>query len=334
MNEFEINIVDKAITKFEEEAGLRLTPYFYDKHVDIQLSMDDNKILFVVEIKTNINRTKLALINEKLKTLKGIPLLITDYLAPELIDNVKELGMNFIDTEGNAFIYINPLYILLKGNKLRNIQYRNTGTTFNTKTLQTIYAFLCNPGLEQNTIREIGQFVNVATGTAHIALKELERQGFLLNKTNTGRKIINKELLLKKWVTLYPEKLKNKFYFGRFQADDTNFVEKTDVTKFGGLWGGETAAAKTTNYLTPLMHTIYIGERQGEFIIRNKLKKNQNGNIEIINKFWRFDDGNQINGLVNPILIYADLLATGNPRNLETAKIIYEREVIRYIGKN
>ena len=29
--------------------------------------------------------------------------------------------------------------------------------------------------------------------------------------------------------------------------------------------------------------------------------------------------------LVHPILIYADLLATGNERNIETAKMIYDK---------
>lgn len=35
--------------------------------------------------------------------------------------------------------------------------------------------------------------------------------------------------------------------------------------------------------------------------------------------------------MVHPILVYADLIATGDPRNIEAAKIIYEAEVVQYI---
>ncbi len=50
-------------------------------------------------------------------------------------------------------------------------------------------------------------------------------------------------------------------------------------------------------------------------------------------KFWNFED-NDYPGMTHPILIYADLLATGDPRNIETAKIIYEKDIVRYIKED
>ncbi|MGM0467157.1 MAG: type IV toxin-antitoxin system AbiEi family antitoxin [Acidobacteriota bacterium] len=37
------------------------------------------------------------------------------------------------------------------------------------------------------------------------------------------------------------------------------------------------------------------------------------------------------NNLVPPLLIYTDLMATGDARNIETASIIYEKELRRGI---
>ena len=37
---------------------------------------------------------------------------------------------------------------------------------------------------------------------------------------------------------------------------------------------------------------------------------------------------------VHPILVYADLLATGNQRNIETARMIYEQHIVRLVGEN
>ena len=86
-----------------------------------------------------------------------------------------------------------------------------------------------------------------------------------------------------------------------------------------------------TNYLRPFFHTIYIGDKLGEFILKNRLKKNPNGNIILMKKFWNFDDDNTKNNLVPAILIYTDLMITADPRNIETANIIYEREIAGYL---
>ncbi len=161
-----------------------------------------------------------------------------------------------------------------------------------------------------------------------ITFKDLERQGYIFDTGKQGKRIRKKEDLIKKWVILFPDKLKPKYFFGRYVKDDNVTIENWDIGKFDGLWGGETAAAKLTKYLKPFIHTIYIGERVGELILKNKLRKEQNGNIEIVKKFWGFPENRDI---VNPILIYADLLATGDPRNIETANIIYEREIVQLI---
>ena len=39
-------------------------------------------------------------------------------------------------------------------------------------------------------------------------------------------------------------------------------------------------------------------------------------------------------GLVNPILVYADLIATGDSRNLETGRVIHEQFIAELIGED
>ena len=69
-----------------------------------------------------------------------------------------------------------------------------------------------------------------------------------------------------------------------------------------------------------------------DFINRVKLRKptlNEmpTHQIDIIQPFW----GNQlpviIKGLTHPIITYADLIETGDPRNLETANLIREKYI-------
>lgn len=332
MNQKEQNIVRKAIENLEKETNLRILPQFYnDKRTDLVIRMQEYEIAFTAEVILFVNRARIGLIAQKLKSVKGVPLLITEYVNPQLLNTVRELGINFIDAAGNAFINEPPLFINIKGNKIFKPITRETGErTFYTAGLQTVYQLLCNPGLEKNTIREIAEEANVAAGTVHITLKELVKQGYLVKQDNGQNKLINKEDLLKKWITQYPDKLKPKYFIARYEVEGEKFIENLDIKKYGALWGGEVAAAKLTGYLCPYIYTIYMGEKRGEFILRNRLKKNVNGKLELIKKFWKFDD-KRYNELTHPILVYADLMATGDPRNIETANIIYEKYLIEYI---
>jgi hypothetical protein len=60
----------------------------------------------------------------------------------------------------------------------------------------------------------------------------------------------------------------------------------------------------------------------------------RNGNVEILERFWTEDTLAGASETVHPILIYADLLASGNERNIETAKIIYDQRIARHLRED
>ena len=100
-------------------------------------------------------------------------------------------------------------------------------------------------------------------------------------------------------------------------------------------WGGEVAAAKLTKYLHPEIVTIYTNEEYlPQLLLDCKLKKDPNGEVEILEQFEKHEVNLEYGDLVHPILIYADLLATGNQRNTETAKMIYDEHIVRLIRED
>jgi hypothetical protein len=55
--------------------------------------------------------------------------------------------------------------------------------------------------------------------------------------------------------------------------------------------------------------------------------------VEILKKFWAFKEESAKNGIVPPLLVYADLMASGDDRNIETAEIIYDTKISRLLGE-
>ncbi|MBL0061301.1 MAG: hypothetical protein IPP40_07400 [bacterium] len=94
------------------------------------------------------------------------------------------------------------------------------------------------------------------------------------------------------------------------------------------------AAAKLTNYLKPFIVTIYTAAKTKELILRYKLNKDPNGTVELREVFWNFPTETGATVTVPPLLVYADLVATADPRNVETAKIIYDEILARHLKEN
>ena len=99
----------------------------------------------------------------------------------------------------------------------------------------------------------------------------------------------------------------------------------------------DAAANMLTKHLKPQNITVYMTNFKAGFrflLIVNRLQRDPEGDIEIIETFWNFEHEWQYDCIVHPILIYADLLATGDARNIETAEMIYEQELTRFIRED
>lgn len=89
-------------------------------------------------------------------------------------------------------------------------------------------------------------------------------------------------------------------------------------------WGGEPAGDILTNYLKPLELTLYTKENRNELIKKYRMVPDTNGNIKIYKAFW-YQQNEKNEKTVHPLLVYADLINTGDQRCLETAQKIYEQ---------
>jgi hypothetical protein len=148
-----------------------------------------------------------------------------------------------------------------------------------------------------------------------------------------GRKIrlINKERLLERWIAAYTEQLRPKLTLGRYRGA-AGWWKEAVLDPDRALWGGEVAALKLTGHLNPQETTIYAGkENLAALLIQHKLKKDPTGDVELLHRFWRQDAVLPNRDMVHPLLVYADLMATGNQRNIETARMIYDQHIIQLV---
>jgi hypothetical protein len=300
----------------------------------LQVVIQGKEIRYYVEVKTNVTKADKLLAVIRKADLHHPLLLVAKYINPQLADELKQNGTEFVDAAGNTFINQPPLYVFVKGNKPDVIKAPPLKRAFKPAGLKVIYGFLCNPGLENKKYREIVAETDVALGTVDWTMKELKELRFLLDMGKRGLKLLQKEKLLQRWVTAYPEQLRPKLTLGHFRGDREWWRQKK-LDPLKAQWGGEIAAERLTRYLQPQIITIYTMPQQlNQLLAENRLRKDETGDVEILKRFWKPPEMWQYEDLVHPILIYADLLATGNERNVETAKMLYDKHILELIRED
>lgn len=296
---------------------------------------------YYVEVKRNINNTTVGLIADVAKQIpEKLPekmLIVTEYMNPNMADKMKEFNIPFIDTAGNAYINETQFYIFIKGNKAKAMGKEKIARAFLPTGLKLVFALLCKPDLINLPYRDIQRATKVALGTIGWIIRDLKEEGFLIDLGKKGKKIIEKEKLFEKWVENYNERLRPKLILGKYEARKYDWWKNVLINKYDAYWGGEVAGDIITHYLKPEVITIYIRDKRTQFlkfIVDNEIKDKYNGDIEILNAFWT-QELNFINPeIVHPIIAYADLLAIGDTRNVEVARLIREEEIARFIRED
>jgi hypothetical protein len=335
------NIIEEALRVFEKttgfEAQLQTEDLNNTRYPDglVQIARRNDKWHFAVEVKARVTRVtagmgKLDPLNRQEKVL-----MITEYVTPPIADLLKELNIFFMDAAGNAYINEPPLYVFIKGNKPRlTLKAKTQKRLFKPSGLRVVFTLLNNPEIINKPYRDIAKAADVALGTIGWLIWDLKEMGFCIEIDKRKRKLVNVKSLLKRWVEAYPEQLRPKLVKERFEAADPNWWKEINIKEYGAYWGGEVAAANLTGYLKPVKATIYTNEPIGELVLKNRLRKAEQGNVEILTLFWNFTYELANQDIVPPILVYADLMATGDQRNIEAAEMIYEKYIAGFIRED
>ena len=347
-----INLLEESIEAVYKQTGLRLilpdNNVIEEPHDEITIMIEGNSHLyFTAKVKRWAQQANFGALVNEIQQLPTKGMLAADYVNPKMADKLRKLDIPFIDTAGNVFINEKPIYLFVKGIKnppKTDIEYQpketqTHGRAFMPSGLKVVYAFIQSPKLINAPYREIANISGVALGTVGWVITDLKQGGYLVAFDEKNRRLTNKKQLLNKWVDAYLEKLRPKLFLGNFSAENDSWWMTLDknIVDYGALWGGEIAASKLTGYIKPEKVIIYRPkEGNNKLLADNRFRKDPNGNIQIFQAFWNMEEKHISNssGIVEPLIAYADLLATGDSRNLETARVLYDKELTEFIQED
>jgi hypothetical protein len=289
---------------------------------------------FAVEVKNKVDRFEI------LNHLKAFwprddaqPLLVAaPYITLQVAERCRDIDLCFADTAGNIYLRAPGLYIYVTGKRKPEDLTANEGRAVTPAGLRIVFGLLCQPQLLNATYRDIAATTRVALGTVGPVMKDLENRRHITPAPDHGptmrRRFLNPQRLFEEWVAAFPTALRPKLNLRRFRAPRPNWTEGVDLAPYRAFWGGEVAANRLLHHLQPQAATIYVAERPNRLIVDHRLKADINGDTEILDVFWHPERLPAIRDVVPPVLAYADLFTTTEGRDLEAAKMVYDK----YIG--
>jgi hypothetical protein len=342
----EPKLLDDALEALTRTTGLKATVITREPtraigaHADarIEIRADGKRFPLLAAVKAVDRVVGLATVKNQLGERAKQGVLVTRYLTAQLADHCrKALDLQFIDTAGNAYLRAPGLYIFVRGErpptKAIAMGTRGGGTA---TALRVVFVLLCKPELLNAPYRDIVEAADVALGAVGWVFFDLQGRGYVaggLRKRN--RRLLEPDRLLDEWVANFPVKLRPKLNPRRFQAPDPRWWQEAQLGR-GAYWGGDVAATKLTGHLKPATYTIYLGaqtrpETVTALVKEHRLRADPRGNVEILDAFWNFELETNQPDVVPPVLIYADLMATLDARNLELAKRLREEYITHAI---
>lgn len=307
----------------------KVEPISNDKIYDaiIKIKIASQEVWLKAEIKSKIvpaQIPKLLSLRSKVDDL----IVIANYITPKAKEILKENQISYADTAGNMFINKGLIYIYVDGNAPQFKELESKSRAFTPAGLKVVFQFITNPEYLNHPYRFIAERATVTIRTVGKTIEGLLNENLIVKVNKNEYQYLDREKLFQRWVTEYNYSLKAKLEKRTFRWLNKNQDWSKMKLPVGTCWGGAAAAGLMTNHLIADNWKIYTELEFTDLMRELKLIPDKNGEVEIIETFWK-EPKNKIshlckNNIIHPILVYADLMDSTNARYLETAKKIYE----------
>jgi len=267
--------------------------------------------------------------------------LLAERLSPSAADIARKTGACFADARGNLYVRAPGLLVDIRGRHaptwsgsddwatakgIRAHSAPRSSNLMSAARAQVVFCLLQWPDLLSSSVRLLAHTAGVSVGSAQATLTELENDRHL----TVGRtRLTRRGELLDQWAAAFSTGMGRKLELARFVGEPTpqawaaagRLVHVSGEYAADGITGSDL--------------TLYVAELDSKAVMASRWRKprsadGEEANIVIRRRFWQSPDlwGEPEGGDVQrapELLVYADLLASGEPRQREVAGHLRDR---------
>lgn len=237
----------------------------------------------------------------------------------------RALGINFIDSGGNAYLNFPGFQVHVEGRKPRleaGPARRIASASTTPAGLKVIFAVLIRPDAVEMSYETLAVLAGTSKGSVTNAITDLRRRGHVAELAGK-RRLIDPDRLARDWIDGYVRDLAPRLQELELAGPAADWWiqdwHEPEGTLSGGValaaMGGDIRPDRTVVYGQPPWYAIRQGAR---------LSRDGEAPVILRERFWSpdlLDDR-----VVPPLLAYADALTSGDPREAEVAQDLARRQ--------
>jgi hypothetical protein len=293
-----------------------------------------NYELLVVEFKTHLSHDVASRLVESVRAAKRPVLVLAPYVGRSMGQRLAAAGVSYLDRQGNCHLAIGrKLLFHVEGRTAPREQHEARG--IRAPGYQVLFALLAEPSLLRATVRDLA----AASGSSRTAVSQIRRrllaERYLL-ETRSGLQWAprRREDALSRWIEGYRSAVRPRLLVGTYRTPDRTpadleerLTPVLDDEFAGWRFGGSAAGHRLTGYYRSEQTAIHLRTRPARLPAAMRGLPDRNGNLVVLlgigTVAWPED-----RDIVHPLLVYSEMLATGDERAREAADEIYEKHIV------
>lgn len=255
-------------------------------------------------------------------------LLLAPYVGAPLGASLEQLGINFVDRQGNCFLRIGKHFVArMQGRTPPKPPARSK--EMRAPAYQVMFALLAAPELVGATQRDIAAAAGTSRQPVADLLRRLGEERTIVKRGRAHAWVDGPNAdLLERWSAGYRSTLRPKLLVGRFRLPvrKPEEVEKWLEGRLGCVrFGGAAGAYRLEPHYRSALTVAHLGPPSRETRRLIRAAASPDGDLVWMRHIGESSDHGVTADTVHPLLVYAELIANPEPRTGEAAEIIREK---------
>ncbi|HMQ66529.1 MAG TPA: type IV toxin-antitoxin system AbiEi family antitoxin [Arachnia sp.] len=241
-------------------------------------------------------------------------------------DQYRALGVNYVDSGGNAFLSFPGFRVQIEGRKPRVTLESGTRArpaSTSPAGLKVAFVLLVARGSIAASHERLAALAQVSKGTVTNVLADLRLRGHVFGEAEK-RVLIDEDRLAKDWVDGYVRDLRPRLRELEVRGPGAAWWIRHWRDAAAGVIGGGAALAELGADLRPDRAVVYGLPPWQEIRREARLSRDGEASVVLRERFWSGDLLGEAR-FVPPLLAYADALTDADPREVDAARGLAKR---------
>jgi hypothetical protein len=268
-------------------------------------------------------------------------LLLAEFLSKTNREELVAAGINYLEATGNCYLHFPTAGIEAHVDGRRSTRRQAAVQPPRDAGHRVLFCLLAEPERLRQPVRSIAAVARTSRHPVASLIANLRDQGLLLRKGRSEHVLAPgaRATLLDRWAAAWAESLRRRAQIGRFRTITTEPLTReqrlvTALTAQGVRCGagGEGGAFRLHPHVPPLTTTIHVESWPPKHLRELGLAPDREGPVVLLRTLTNLDLHTEIDGSIHahPLLLYAELNASRDPRTREAGRWVLENFLTAY----